>query len=145
MFGVDCSTVGRRPLDGARADVVRGELGASGRCGSTAGQAGCGEIVLRGFEPAADRGACEYEPDEVLGAGPLAGYCYIDAMQDLNGDGVVRWINRGDSDCVRNPEQVAGCDPSQRRILRIVCRGVEPPVSFGNSTAFIACESSSAL
>ncbi len=144
-FDVSCDTLGRRPLGGALANVVRNQLEASGRCGLAGGQVACEQMVLCGIEPATDYSLCQNAPDEQLGEGPVAGYCYIDAMQDLDGDGRVECISAGDPDCIGNPELVANCDPSQRRILRFVSRGVSPEVPFGTATIFVGCESQSAL
>jgi len=146
-FGVSCDTPGRGPVDAEIAAVVRKELKGAGRCGNAQGQVACDSVTLCAIQALtdADRGVCENEPDERLGDGPLAGYCYIDAMQDISGpnnepDGVVSCTNRGDPDCIGNPELVADCDPSQRRILRMVSRGVSPEVPYGTSTLFVACQ-----
>jgi hypothetical protein len=146
-FQVACDTLGRGPVDAQIAAVVRKELKSAGRCGDAAGQVACESMQLCALQPASNGTGdgvgiqmCENEPDEALGQGPLAGYCYIDAMQDMNKDGVVECVNPGDPECIGNPELVADCDPSQRRILRIVSRGVSPEVPYGTSTLFVACQ-----
>lgn len=128
-FGVTCGTAGRGEVEPGIAKVVRQQLEDAGRCGDLAGQTPCDQMQLCMLLPAegANRDACLNNVDGTLPS-PIAGYCYIDAMQDP---------------AIGNPELVADCDPSQRRILRIVSQGVEPPVPFGSSTLFVACQGES--
>jgi len=139
-FDVNCDGPGRGEVDPALDDVVRRKLEEYGRCGDGEGQIPCGDMTLCRVKPAKDQDACLNDVD--LGAGPLAGYCYIDAMQDRDDDGQVDCEYPGDPDCIGNPALVADCEASQRRILRIVSVGVEPEVPFPASTLFVACESS---
>ncbi len=135
-FGRTCAEEGREPVGSHLAEVVRRELRSAGRCGETPGQTPCREIVLCRLQEAtgAARRSCLADPYPVGGAG----YCYVDMMQDLNADGVVECEAVGDPDCLGDPEVVAHCDPSQRRLIRFV----SPPhdlVPFPNSTLFIGC------
>ena len=89
------------------------------------------------------------------------GYCYVDAMTDRNGDGVVNCTPECYSamrtdpetrteveaeaadacDCLGNPEFVAGCDASQRRLLRFVSPpNADVELPWPNSTVFVACQ-----
>jgi len=138
-FDVNCGGPGRGEVDPALDDVVRRKLEESARCGDGEGQIPCGDMTLCRVKPAKDRGACLNDVD--LGAGPLAGYCYIDAMQDRDDDGQVDCEYQGDPDCIGNPDLVAACEASQRRILRIVSVGVDPQVPYPTSVLFVACES----
>ncbi len=142
-FGVTCGTAGREEIDPEVAKVVRRELRTAKRCGDDPGQVACDSVVLCGIRATSgdDLARCLNDPDEALGNAPIAGYCYIDAMQDVNENNVVECDPvSGGPDCIGNPALVADCDSSQRRILRIVSREVSPPVPFGTSTLFVACQ-----
>jgi hypothetical protein len=103
-------------------------------------------MTLCALQPAQGetRSICENIPEEALpdeGA-PYAGYCYIDAMQDADGDGTPGecQVDGPQEDCIGNPQLVEGCEPSQRRILRIVSKGVPQKVPFGTSVLYVACQ-----
>ena len=74
-------------------------------------------MVLCELQPATDLGSCL---NELSPAG--SGYCYIDAMRDLNDDGATDCgLENGDAeDCLGNPALVADCHENQRRLLRFV-------------------------
>ena len=98
----------------------------------------CSTWRLCQLEPAADQDQCRNVPDTELGGGPLAGYCYIDAMQDLDRSGEVDCVTPGDADCFGNPEPVRDCPPGRRRRLRFVSVSVDPPVPHEQVVVFVA-------
>jgi hypothetical protein len=86
--------------------------------------------------------ASDADLGNVPGADPTSfGYCYIDTMTDTDGDGVVECEAGGPlDDCIGNPEVVADCPATQRRLVRLV--GPPDPTSplpWPGSTVFIAC------
>jgi len=72
------------------------------------------------------------------------GYCYLDAMTDTDGDGLVECSPDGPTeDCIGNPDLLRDCEPSQRRLLRLVSPpGAEVPLPWPGSMVFVACQDS---
>jgi hypothetical protein len=139
---------GRTRVDDAVRDEILDKLRDLAMCGGRG--VPCSDYSLCQLTPAA-RSVGERAYQECLNA-PEAdiqtatGYCYIDAMTDRNGDGVVNCTSEcyqtgaGDCDCVGNPDIVSGCDAFQRRLLRFVRPpNTEPPLPWPNSTLFVAC------
>jgi hypothetical protein len=136
---VHCDTLGRSPVAAEIIHVARKQLQQLGRCSSGDGPANCSQMRLCMLEPADDQELCRNAADDELGDAPLGGYCYIDATQDLDGDGAVNCTALGDPDCLGNPELVSECTPTRRRRLRFVSQGIEPPVPHPQADVFVAC------
>ena len=142
-FEIRCDTPGRAPLPSGLEAAAREQLEAMGPCGEE-GMPSCADLTICQLTPAVGTAMqdCLQVPDAALPDGVYAGYCYVDATRELDGDPATRCEALGDPDCIGNPELVADCDPTQRRLLRFVSSGVEPPVPFGTSTVLIACQGS---
>jgi hypothetical protein len=112
---VSCDSGGRKDADEAFAAVVLDHLESRRLCDGD--RVPCSEMVVCELQPAADLDGCLNDSSP---AG--SGYCYIDAMRDLNGDGAADCdLDGGDSgDCLGNPALVAECPESERRLLRFV-------------------------
>jgi hypothetical protein len=138
QFEVTCDTLGRGPVDPTVAAVVRKQLEAAGRCGNAQGLVPCQDMQLCALQPAADQDTCLNSDD--VGAGPLAGYCYIDAMPRVDENGNILCETPDAADCIGNPALVEDCEESQRRLLRIISVGVNPEVPYRTSTLYVACQ-----
>ena len=147
-FNISCASTGRTELDPTIKEAVLEEFKKAGRCGNTPTNP-CTDYTLCKLQETVDTGRaeCISLPDQQL-SGAGAGYCYIDAMQDLNDDGVPScqldpanpnaW--QTNEDCIGNPMLVDSCPAAQRRILRFVSPDVEDKVPFPNSVLFVACQ-----
>ncbi len=146
QFGVSCATEGREELDPEIKAAVLAEFQKADRCGGLG--VPCSEFTLCKLQETVDQGrqeCLEFPDQQLTGAG--AGYCYIDAMQDRDGNGTPECRLDPDNpsfrhdDCLGNPLLVDSCPDSQRRILRFVSpANVEPKVPFDNSVLFVACQ-----
>jgi hypothetical protein len=115
-----CDAAQRRaPPEGEEIqEAVRKQLSVTGICGDAPLQA-CSSFCLCEILQTedADLNACQQQAAFAAGASPI-GYCYVDAEQGIG-----------------NPEIVASCPASSRRLLRFV--GDNTPAK--GSVAFIAC------
>ncbi len=149
LFNVSCNSTGRTELDPEVKEAVLEEFKRAGRCDNTPTNP-CSNYTLCKLQETVGpaREECISLPDQQL-SGAGAGYCYIDAMQDRNDDGVpscrVDPANPGawqtNDDCIGNPMLVDSCPEAQRRILRFVStEEVQDKVPYPNSVLFVACQ-----
>jgi hypothetical protein len=136
---------GRRVVDGELAALTTAQLEYLQICG--AGGDPCEEFSLCELTPVEGDAASE----ECLSSAPAeistaTGYCYIDAMTDQNGDGVVECDALDPArraECIGNPELVASCAPPVRRLLRFVspaaAKGTQNEVPWPRSTVLVVC------
>ncbi|HOU94640.1 MAG TPA: hypothetical protein PLU22_26495, partial [Polyangiaceae bacterium] len=108
----DCAVPGRGEVTPSLRGTLERALASGGWCGEGWSQTPCGELTLCTLLPAegSDADACLNDP---VATGE--GYCYLDAMQDLDGDGVASCTADQDEDCVGNPELLASCPEEYRR------------------------------
>ncbi len=147
QFRVSCATEGRTELDPEIKEAVLAEFKKADKCDSV-GQPPCSSFTLCKLTETVDQGrqeCLEFPDQQLTGAG--AGYCYIDAMQDRDGNGTPECRLDPDNpsfrhdDCIGNPLLVDSCPDSQRRMLRFVSpNNVETKVPFDNSVLFVACQ-----
>ena len=117
----DCAVPGREEVTPSLRSTLERALASDGWCGEGSSQTPCGELTLCTLLPAAgsDADACLNDP---MATGE--GYCYLDAMQDLDGDGVLSCtVSNPQADCVGNPELLASCPDTARRALRFLSDG----------------------
>ncbi len=140
---------GRSAVEREVRDAILAKMRALDMCGGEATP--CSIFSLCQLTPAGENvNDLAYQECLNVGAAGIetaTGYCYIDAMSDRNQDGNVNCTpecySTGDEtcDCIGNPEFVAGCDASQRRLLRFVSPpNAEQPLPWPNSTVFVACQ-----
>ncbi len=146
--GIRCDSPGRAPLAPAVAAVALQKYRETGRCDDQPSNP-CSGYVLCEMTAAQgeDLERCLGLPDRELGWDTV-GYCYLDAGQDRDGDGVARcaydpehpdaW--RDEPDCLGNPALVDSCPQSARRDLRFPSWSLEIPVPYFNSVVMVACE-----
>jgi hypothetical protein len=140
---------GRSAVEREVRDAILAKMRELDMCGGDA--VPCNVFSLCQLTPAAEN-VNEPAYQECLNVGETniqtaTGYCYIDAMTDRDGNGVVNCTTdcytagTEDCDCIGNPEFVAGCDASQRRLLRFVSPpGADVELPWPNSTVFVACQ-----
>gem|GEM_PF-2980174 len=117
----DCAVPGREEVTSSLRGTLERALASDGWCGEGSSPTPCSELTLCALLPAtgSDAEACLDDP-----AANGEGYCYLDAMQDLDGDGVPSCtVTNPRADCVGNPELLASCPDEARRALRFLSDG----------------------
>jgi hypothetical protein len=131
---------GRKALAPELAELTRAYLDYWRFCGE--GGSSCDDFSLCELTPAPDAEvqSCLNDDDAALTA---TGYCYIDAMTDRDGNGVLECSVQDPGnrlDCLGNPELVAECPATERRRLRFASpAGAAVPLPWPNSFVVVVC------
>ena len=138
-------TPGRQVVDIELAQLTNAQLQRLQICGADSDP--CEEFSLCELVPvegdAAEQECLNSPADEITTA---SGYCYVDAMTDQNGDGVVECDALDPArraECIGNPDLVASCAPPVRRLLRFVspaaAKGTASEIPWPRSTVLVVC------
>jgi hypothetical protein len=155
-----CSSPGRQPLPAGLEAPILKNLRDANYCSDKAPKPRCvfgpGGVNLCKLTQAGPPESFEYQSclNDTVPNG-VTGYCYIDALQDANGNGTIGCLQPDGSlggpesapaseggDCIGNVELVKDCSPTLKRLLRFVSPE-DGRVPAKNSTVILACKGAS--
>jgi hypothetical protein len=131
---------GRKALAAELAELVRAYLDYWGLCGEAGSSCNDFSFCEVTAAPLVEQQSCMNDNDASVQA---SGHCYIDAMTDRDGNGVLECSVEDPSnraDCLGNPELVEHCPQDQRRLVRVASPpGLQPPLPWPNSLVVVVC------
>ncbi len=118
----NCDVAGRTPASDTIREAVIENLTQTGQCGPGTANPNCGGACLCEIKQLEGDQLARCQNEEILNPNDLYGYCYVDGATDPP---------------IGNPDIVAKCKSTERRILRFVDPGNETPRK--GAVTFIAC------